>query len=132
VEEGGGDGLLVQAQAGADGCDADRMRDEGLARPSLLSLVRRRGETEGARDELDVEIRAVRGELGEQPLEELLVLLARLQRRDCLSVLGRFWRESVREERPLRDRSDAFHGCISPLSRRPAARARACSVPERL
>jgi hypothetical protein len=41
------------------------MRDEGLARASLLSLVRRGGEAEGARDELDVDLGVLRRELGE-------------------------------------------------------------------
>ena len=90
VEERGGDRLLVETQAGADRGDADGMRDEGLARAPLLALVRRRCEAEGARDELDVDVRALRGELGEQPLEELLVPLACLQRRHRLSVLAGF------------------------------------------
>ena len=76
VEERGGDRLLVEAQAGADRRDADRMRDERLARAALLALVGRGGEAKRARDELDVDVRALRGELGEQPFEELLVPLA--------------------------------------------------------
>ena len=90
VEERGGDRLLVEAQAGADRGDADGMRDERLARAPLLALVRGGCEAEGARDELDVDVRALGGELCEQPFEELLVPLACFQRRHCLSVLAGF------------------------------------------
>jgi hypothetical protein len=65
VEERGGDRLLVEAQAGADRGDADGMRDERLARAALLALVRGSGEAEGAGDELDVDVRALGGQLGE-------------------------------------------------------------------
>ena len=90
VEERGGDRLLVEAQAGADRGDADGMRDERLARAALLALVRGRGEAERARDELDVDVRVLGGELGEQPFEQLLMALACFQRRHCLSVLAGF------------------------------------------
>jgi hypothetical protein len=66
------------------------MRDERLARATLLALVRGGGEAEGARDELDVDVGALGGELGEQPFEELLVPFACFQRRHCPSVLPGF------------------------------------------
>ena len=90
MQERGGDRLLVEAEAGADRRDADGMRDERLARAALLALVGSSREAEGARDELDVDLRVLRGELGEQPFEELLVPLACLQRRHYLSVLPGF------------------------------------------
>jgi hypothetical protein len=82
------------------------MRDERLARAALLALVRGGGEAERARDELDVDVRALCGKLGEQPFEELLVPLACLQRRHISSVL-RVSGRTLREERSLEDRSDA-------------------------
>ena len=90
VEQRGGDGLLVEAQPRADRGDADGMRDERLARAALLALVRGCGEAKGARDELDVDVCALCGELGEQRFEELFVPLTCLQRRHCLSVLPGF------------------------------------------
>src|SRR5262249_23547447 len=90
VEERSSDRLLVEAQAGADRRDADGMRDERLPGAALLSLVRGGGESESAGDELDVDVRALSGELREKPLEELLVPLACFQRCHYLSVLPGF------------------------------------------
>ena len=87
VEERGGDRLLVEAKLDADPRDADRMRDERLAGAALLAFVRGGGEAEGARDELDADVAALRGELGEQALEELLVPLTCLDRCHFFSVL---------------------------------------------
>jgi hypothetical protein len=66
------------------------VRDERLAGAALLSLVRSGREAEGARDELDIDVGALGGELGEQALEELLAPLASLDRTHCLSVLAGF------------------------------------------
>ena len=102
VEERGGDRLLVEAELDADHRDADRMRDERLARAALLALVRRGGETEGARDELDSgRARCRSGELGEQALEELLMPLSGLDCCHVFSVLRPFRAVPPREERPL-------------------------------
>ena len=90
MEERGGDRLLVEAQSGADRGDADRVGDERLARAALLALVGSGGEPEGARDELDIDVPPLRGELGEQRFQELLVPLACRNRCHCLSVLAGF------------------------------------------
>jgi hypothetical protein len=91
VEERGGDRLLVEAETRADGRDSDRMRDERLAGPPRLSLVRGGGEPEGSGDERGVDVRPLRGDLGEQRFEELFVPLACLQSRHFLSVLAGFY-----------------------------------------
>ena len=90
VEERGGDRLLVEPQAGADRGDADRVRDEGLAGAALLPLVRSGGEPERTRDQLDVDVGALGGELGEEPFEELFVPFTCRNRRHRLSVLRGF------------------------------------------
>ncbi len=96
VEERGGDRLLVEAQLDADPRDADRVRDERLARAALLPFVGGGGETEGARDELDSGVVApyssLGGQLGEEALEELLAPLTCLYRCHFLSVLRHFSR----------------------------------------
>ncbi len=89
VEERGGDGLLVEPQAGADGRDADGVHDEGLPGAPLLPLVRRGGEVERLDDEVAVELAGVAVQLGEQRLEQLEMPLACLQRRHRFSVLPR-------------------------------------------
>jgi hypothetical protein len=66
------------------------MRDERLPGAPLLALVRGSREAKRARDELDVDVLALGGKLGEQPCEELFVPLACLQRGHCLSVLRGF------------------------------------------
>jgi hypothetical protein len=77
------------------------MRDERLAGAARLALVGRRGEAEGARDEIDSDVPALRRELGEEALEELLVPLTRIDRCHFFSVLRHFRAEPLREERPL-------------------------------
>jgi hypothetical protein len=91
VQERGGDRLLIEPQAGADGGDADGMRDERLAGAPLLTLVSGGGEAEGAGDEVDVDVDALGSELGEQPFEQLVVPFACFQRRHYPSVLPGFW-----------------------------------------
>jgi hypothetical protein len=66
------------------------MGDERFARPALLTLVRGGREAESAGDEIDVDVRALGGELGEQPFEELLVPLACFECRHDFSVLRGF------------------------------------------
>jgi hypothetical protein len=55
------------------------MHDEGLPGSALLALVRLRGERERANDQLAIELARVSVQLGEEPLEELEVLLSGLQ-----------------------------------------------------
>ena len=83
--------LLVEAQARADRGDADGMRYERLSRAPLLPLVRGGGEPEGARDELDVDVRSLGGKLGEQPFEQLLVPLTCFQRRHPSQCTPAVW-----------------------------------------
>jgi len=90
VKEGGRDRLLIEAQAGADRRDADGVGDERLAGAAVLPLVSGGGEPEGARDELDVDVGVLSGELGEQPLEELFVPLAGFKGGHFPSVLPGF------------------------------------------
>ena len=90
VEQRGGDRLLVEARPAQIERDADGMRNERLAGATPLALVCGCGKAEGARDELDVDVCALGGELGEQAFEELLVPLTCFQRRHCLSVLRGF------------------------------------------
>jgi hypothetical protein len=66
------------------------MCDERLAGAALLPLVRRGSEPEGPRDELRVDVRTLRGELGKKPFEELFVPLTCFEGRHCLSVLPGF------------------------------------------
>jgi hypothetical protein len=67
------------------------MRDERLARAALLSFVRGGREPEGPSDELDVDVGALGGKLGEKRFQELLMPLACLNRGHRLSVLPGFW-----------------------------------------
>jgi hypothetical protein len=66
------------------------MGDERLSGTALLPLVRRRRESEGAGDELGVDVCTVRSELREQALEELFVPFACFEGRHYLSVLPGF------------------------------------------
>ena len=59
VQERGGDRLLVEVELGADLRDAPRVVDEVLAGAALLALVRVRGEGEGAREQVAVDVRVV-------------------------------------------------------------------------
>ena len=64
------------------------MVDELLARAALLAVVRLGGELEGAQDQIPVDVRVVRGHLGEQLLDEVLVPLERIEDGHLLSVLS--------------------------------------------
>ena len=73
VEQRGGDRLVVEPQLGADLGGAERVKDERLTRAALLALVRTGCELEGAREQVAVDVRVVRRDLGEQLLEEIFV-----------------------------------------------------------
>ena len=73
VQERGRDRLLVQAELRADLGDTERVVDEGLARPPLLSFVRSLGEAECVRDQVPVEVGQVALDLGDQRFDEVLV-----------------------------------------------------------
>src|SRR5207244_11213968 len=105
-----------------------------LAGAALLALVGGSGEAEGAGDELDVDIGVVSSELGQQPLEELLVPLACLQGGHEFSVLPGLPGEPPWKERPLENRSDASQAAFQPLQKAPQApppRPRTRSLPAR-
>ena len=73
VQQRGGDRLLVEPQLGADLRGAPRMVDEVLAGAALLSLVRGRGEAEGPREQVAVDVRVVGGDGRDQLVDELLM-----------------------------------------------------------
>ena len=73
VEERSGDRLVVEPQLGTDLRDAERVVDERLTGAALLPLVCSRREVEGSREQLVVDVRVVRRDLGEQLLEEVFV-----------------------------------------------------------
>ena len=131
VEERGGDRLLVEPQLGADPRDADGMLDERPAGAALLPLVRRRGEAEGPRDELAVDRAPRRGDLGEQLVEEALVLFACLERGHRFSVLPASRGVSPRKERTFTGRIDIFHAQNPPPERPQDREARARSRSDR-
>src|SRR5215212_4965207 len=90
VQERGGDRLLVQVELGADPGGAPRMVDEVLAGAALLALVRRRGETEGAGEQVAVDVAVVGSDALDQLVDELLVPFSRLDDRHEKSVLPPF------------------------------------------
>ena len=75
VQERCCDRLLVQAELGADLRDAERVVDEVLAGAALLAFVRARGEAERRGDQLAVDLGLVALDLGDQLLDEVLMLL---------------------------------------------------------
>ncbi len=87
VHERGGDRLVVEPQLGADLGGAERVVDELFAGAALLALVRLRGERERPCQKLPVNVRVVGRNLGEQFLDEILVLLWSLENRHTQIVL---------------------------------------------
>ena len=83
VQEGGGHGLLVEAELGHDRRHGDRVRDVGLARAPELPLVGPGGGPAGLDDHGGVVLGAVAGELGQQRGQQVaqhrLVCLLRLE-----------------------------------------------------
>ena len=78
VKQGGRDRLVVEPELRADLRRAPRMKHELLARPALLALVGARGEPERPRDQIAVDFRVVRGDFGQQLVDELLMTLVSL------------------------------------------------------
>jgi hypothetical protein len=81
VQQRGRDRLLVEVELGADLGGAPRMVDEVLARAALLALVRGRGEAEGARQQVAVDVLVVGGDGLDQLVDELLMSFCRLEDR---------------------------------------------------
>ena len=69
VKERSGDRLLVEMKLRADPCDTERVVDELLARPAGLPGMRALGELERATEQLLVDVRVVRLDLGDQLLD---------------------------------------------------------------
>ena len=87
VEERGGDRLLVEMELGADARDAERVVDELLAGAARLPLVRALGDLERAPEEVLVDVRVVRLDLGDQLLDEVFVMPLGVEDAHRLSVL---------------------------------------------
>ena len=75
VQQRGRDRLLVEAELGADLRDPERVVDEVLARAPLLALVRALGERGTRARSVPVDVGQVALDLGDQLLDEVLVLL---------------------------------------------------------
>src|SRR5579864_704023 len=86
VQERGGKRLLVEPELRADPCGADGMLDEIGARAPLLSIVGGLCEPESAGHMLGVDRSAVLRYLGEQLVEEVLMLLSFCDSGHCFSV----------------------------------------------
>ena len=87
MEQCRGDRLVVELELGADARDRIGMVDELLARAALLAFVGGRGEAEGARDQVAIEVRVVLGDLGDQLVDELLMSFRSLEQRHIQMVL---------------------------------------------
>ena len=74
VHERRGDRLLVEMELGADARDAERMVDELLARSPRLAGVRTLRELERPPEELLVDVRVVRLDLGDQLLDQVFAM----------------------------------------------------------
>jgi hypothetical protein len=90
VEQCGGDRLVVELELRADLRRPPGVKHELLARAALLALVGLGGELEGPRDQVAVDVRVVGGDVGDQLVDELLMLFVSLENRHEPSVLRRF------------------------------------------
>ena len=88
VQERRRDRLLVQVQLRADAGDAQRVVDELLAGPACLALVGSLGEVERAAKEVSVDLRVVRLDLGDQLIDEVLVMSPFVEDGHGFSVLS--------------------------------------------
>ena len=92
VHERRGDRLLVEMELGADARDAERMVDELLAGSPCLARVRTLGELERPAEELLVDVRVVRLDLGDQLLDQVFAMPLRVEDTHEISVLSRGFR----------------------------------------
>jgi hypothetical protein len=99
VEEGSGDGLLVEVELGADLRHGERMVDELLAGAPNLPTVMELGEVERAADQLPVDARVVALHDRDELVDEASVMAFGID--DChgVSVLGGFKVEDRRLQR---------------------------------
>ena len=97
VEERGRDRLLVEMELRADARDAERVVDELLARAARLACVRALGELERPPQELLVDVRVVRLDLGDQLLDQVFAMPLGVEDTHGISVLSRVSGSSCRE-----------------------------------
>ena len=90
VQERRGDRLLVEVELGADPRDAERVVDELLARAARLAGVRALGDLERAAEQLLVDVRVVRLDLGDQLLDQVFAMPFRVEDTHEFSVLSGF------------------------------------------
>jgi hypothetical protein len=88
VEKRRRDRLLVEVELGADPRDAEGVVDELLARAPHLALVRALGDGEGVAQKILVDVRVVALDLGDQLVDEVLVMPFRVEDAHSLSVLA--------------------------------------------
>ena len=94
VQERGRDRLLVEMELRADARDAERVMDELLAGAACLARVRALGELERPPEQLLVDVRVVRLDLGDQLLDEVFVMPLRVEDTHGISVLSAVSRSS--------------------------------------
>ena len=87
VQERGRDRLLVEVELRADAGDAERVMDEVLSRTPRLARVRTLGDLERAPEEVLVDLRVVRLDLGDELVDEVLVMPLGVENAHRLSVL---------------------------------------------
>ena len=87
VEEGGRDRLVVETELRADLGGAPGVEHEVLARAPLLPLVGVGSEEESPSEQVSVDVRVVGGDVRNQLVDELLMLLVSLKDRHTFSVL---------------------------------------------
>ena len=88
VQQRGGDRLLVEAELGADARDAERMVDELLSRAARLPGVRTLRELERPSQQLLVDVRVVRLDLGDQLLDQVFAMPLGVEDTHEISVLS--------------------------------------------
>ena len=87
MEERGRDRLLVEVEPRADAGNLERVVDERLSRPPRLPRVGALGELERPAQEILVDVRVVRLDLGDQLVDEVFVMPFGVENTHRLSVL---------------------------------------------
>ena len=110
VQERGGDRVPVEMQLGADACDPERMVDELPARAPRLPLACPFRDHERVPQEVAVDLRVVRTDLGNQLLDEVFVMPLGIENTHGVSVLRPIPKAFLVEGGGSRV-EDALHGC---------------------
>ena len=100
VQERCRDRLLVEMELRADPRDAERMVDELLARTARLARVGALRVLEGPAQELLVDVRVVRLDLGDQLLDEVFAMPSRVEDSHGISVLSGVFEPPRRGKEP--------------------------------